>query len=282
MPFTTSRILSLISLCLLAVLLTACASSGPAALQPGTPGFFWAAAKQAYQSGDYTRASENLSKLTTTDNEFKPRAEALLAVVSTGMVKGYMDFAEAYDNGARANKDNALAFRRQASTARSQAKGVLLQAMESFHDLNGKKDAKISFEFGNPNGTLAEVGNLVKVAKGMLPPASDAQATLNKSIQRGVVWTTAHAVGAGEDSAKAAEILKQSPAEIGREKFLLGMVQTMVEEADLFGPKQLDEPMRLKMLCVEAQEALKQVPASKDTKVLDEKIQKLLKTIKTT
>ena len=72
------------------------------------------------------------------------------------------------------------------------------------------------------------------------------------------------------------------PAEIEREKFLLGMVQTMVDEADLFGPKQLDEPMRLKMLCVEAQEALKQVPASKDTKVLDEKIQKLLKTIKTT
>ncbi|MCL4850996.1 MAG: hypothetical protein KJZ78_06390, partial [Bryobacteraceae bacterium] len=46
-----------------AALLISC-SSGPAPLKPGTPGFYWAAAKEAYRTGNYVRTSENLARIT--------------------------------------------------------------------------------------------------------------------------------------------------------------------------------------------------------------------------
>lgn len=283
MSITTPKILAFTVLPTLLMFSAGCSSSGPSAAEPGTPAFFWSSARQSFQTGDYVHASESLSKLTTSQNEYRTRAQAEIVVLSTGMVKGYMDYAEAYDAGSHANRDNALAFHRQASGARSQAKGVLLQAVEAFHELNTKvKDPNIAFEFGPPSGSLSEIGNLTRVGKGMLPPASDAEATQRKAIQNGVVWSSCRAVGAADDSAKASEILKQVPAQIVREKFLYGMAETLYEQSDLFGPKQLDEPLRMKMICNEALEALKQVSPSKETKELETKIQKVMKSVRAT
>ena len=227
------------------------------------------------------RASENLTKLTGSDNEYRTRANAWLAVLSAGMTKGYLEIAEAYDAGAHANHDNPLIFRRQAGNVRTMAKGTLLQFAEAMHYFNDKgKDPNVEFEFGAPSGRLADIPNLIKVAKGVMPPPADAESTQTTAVQKGVVWSTAHAVGAGEDASKAADLFKTSPVQVPREKFMLGMATALADEADVFGPKQLDEPQRLKMVCTEALDALKQVPDSKEAKEARVKIEKLLKTIK--
>ena len=54
---------------------TSC-SSGPQPPQPGTPAFFWAAAKETYRAGDFLKTSENLQRILATDNEFSARARA--------------------------------------------------------------------------------------------------------------------------------------------------------------------------------------------------------------
>jgi hypothetical protein len=281
---TVRTTLSLFFLFTLCCLLIACSDSGgPKAAQPGSPAFFWAGAKQAYQAGDYSRTAENLSKLTQSENEYRSRAQAWLIMLATGIVQGNMEVADAYDAGARANRENALAFRRQASAVRSQAKSSVLQSVEALHEFNAKiKDPSLTFEFGYPTGSLTELPTLQRVAKGMLLQPAEAESTVQKSVQKGVVWSACKAVGADDDSARAAEVFKQTPVQVPREKFLLGMAGAMVEQADLFGPKQLDEPVRMKMLLAEAQESLKQVPASKETKELEAKIQKAMKLMKTT
>ena len=280
-----SRQLSTILVSCSLAALTACSSGGAGAakVQPGTPAFFWSSARQAFQSGAYMRTAENLSKLTSADGEYRTRAETSMILVASGIAQGYMEFAAAYDAGAKANKDKALAFRKQASAARTQAKGAVMQALEAFHDFNLRvKDPQVSFEFGSPSGSLGDIPAMVKVAKGVLPPETEAESTQLKAIQKGVVWSACRAVGAPDDSAKAAEILKQVPAPVARETFQLGMARILFEQSDLFGPKQLDDPIRMKMMCDEALMALKQVPPGKEAKDLETRIRKAMKDIKTT
>ncbi len=277
MPSSTRPLLLILALCLI---ITSCATQ-TATVQPGSPAFFWGAAKRAFASGDYLKASENLTKLTGSDNEYRTRANAWLAVLSAGMTKGYLEIAEAYDTGAHSNHDNPLIFRRQAGNMRTMAKASVLQFAESMHYFNDKgKDPSVEFEFGAPSGRLADIPNLLKVGTGIMPPPADAESTQITAVQKGVVWSTAHAVGAGDDASKAADLFKTLPVQVPREKFMLGMAAALAEEAEVFGPKQLDEPQRLKMVCMEAIDALKQVPDSKEAKDTRAKLDKLLKTIK--
>jgi hypothetical protein len=266
----------------LVLLLVSCGGSGGGAktIQPGTPAFFWAGAKQAWQSGDFIRTAENLSKLTQSENEFRNRAEVWLMIVSSGLSEGYMEYADAFDIGAKANREKALDFRRQASAARSQAKAYSLQFVEAAHYFGDKvKDPKLTLEFPYPTGSLADVPGLQKVAKGMLPLASDAESAQRSALQKNVLKAVCRALGV-TDSAKALEMFKQVPVEVTRDKFILGMSESLNDVAQLYSQKQLDEPLRVKMLCAEAVELVKQVPSSKQSKEIDAKLQKTLKTIK--
>ena len=68
-------------------------SSGPQPPQPGTPGFYWAAAKETYRSGDFLKTSENLQRILATENEFSARARAWDTVISSGLTQAYIELA---------------------------------------------------------------------------------------------------------------------------------------------------------------------------------------------
>ena len=46
-------------------------SAGP---QPGTPAYFWSAAKETFAASDYVKTSEHLDKILASDNEYTARA----------------------------------------------------------------------------------------------------------------------------------------------------------------------------------------------------------------
>jgi hypothetical protein len=269
--------LKLLCAALFLAALVSCGGGGGKAIKPGTPAFFWVAATDAWKSGDYLRSSEQLSKLTTSDNEYRARATAWQMIVSSGLTIGYLEFIEAYDAGAKANKERAIDFRKQASTARSQAKGIALQSVEAMHYFGDNvKDPKVGFDFAFPTGSLGDVPGLVKVANGTPILAADADTARRAALQKGVLKMVCRAIGA-QDPAKAAEMLKQPPVEVPRETFLFAMAEALNDMSALFGPKQLDDPPRLKVLLDEALEMVQQLAPSKQTKDLEAKIQKVLK-----
>jgi hypothetical protein len=47
-------------------------SSGP---EPGTPAYFWAAAKETFAANDYVKTSEHLDKLLASENDYTARIE---------------------------------------------------------------------------------------------------------------------------------------------------------------------------------------------------------------
>src|SRR5260370_1738279 len=97
---------------------TSC-SSVPQPPQPGTPAFYWAAANENYRAGDVLKTDENLQRIIATENEFSARARAWDTMISAGLTQAYIDLADTWEAGARANRNNATPFRKQVSALRS-------------------------------------------------------------------------------------------------------------------------------------------------------------------
>jgi hypothetical protein len=280
MNATRNRRLFCCGVAAVGLLATSC-STGPALPKPGTPAFDWSAAVEAYRIGDYLRTREMLARVTRTDNEYTARALPWGLVVSSGLARAFRELGDRYEVGARVNRTNPTAFRRQVTTARGSASGEALQFAETFHRfLEANKDQSIALGFSYPIGNVAEPPQFSKIAKGMLLQPADMESLQRAMLQRGVLMGACLAVGAPGDPAKALELFKKGNVQVPRDTFLTVMASSLYEESQLFGPSKLDQPNRAKLLSSEAMEALKSVPPTKQTKELQKKIESALKKLK--
>jgi hypothetical protein len=256
-------------------------SSGPAKPEKGTPGYYWQAALETYAAGDYAKTLEHLDGVLATDNEFTSKALPWALVLRSGTVAGYMELADDYTIGARTNKSDPSSFRRHVSDYRGAANRIALQFAENFK-IERLKDAQIPLAFGFPRGSGAPVAGLNKVTNGILLPDPEVEAMQKRVLERGVVLAASRAVGAADDSAKAAAIFKGPNAQVDRTVFMLAMAQTLYDDSQLYVPNKLDIPDKLNIFCARAQQALSGLPESKESKDLGAKIDKALKKAKKT
>jgi len=253
-------------------------SSGPEPPKPGSPAFLWSAAKTTYAAGDFLQATQNLTQLAASDSEFATRSMPWAIMVSAGVAQGYRELADNYDAGAKANRANPTPFRRQAYAFRSQGSAAAMQCTEAVHKLlAGNPPETIALELGYPNGSAAEPVQLQRVSKGMLVPAAELEALQQAMVKRGVLLSVTQNVAGAADPAKAAEVFKQGEVKVSRAAFLQATAKALVELSDLFGSQKLDRPDRVTLLCNEAEQALKSIPATKETKDLMGRIAKMRK-----
>jgi len=250
-------------------------SSGPKPPQPGTPAFFLASAKSTYSAGDFVKTSDNLSQIAN-DAEFGARTEASSILISAGLSKGFADLAENYEYGGRANRNNPTPFRRQVTQYRNLAGAAAMQTTQALHHfMDANKVDPIVLEFRYPTGSAAEPVQLQRVAKGVMPPDGEMESLQKAMLQRGVLLITARAVAGSNDTAKALELFKAGEVKVPRATFLLALGKALLDEADLYTPRKLDQPERLKVVCEHAAEAIAATPQTAETKDLLSKIEKL-------
>jgi len=267
----------------LLLLFTAACDSGPKGPQPGTPGFFWSAAKDTWRAGDYVKTSEHLQRILASDNEFTARARAWDAIISAGLTQGYIELADTWEAGARMNRANPTPFRKQVSTLRGLASASAIQYTEDMHKLmDASKDPEILLAFAFPAGNVALPAAMKRISGGIVIQDSERDLLQAAMLQRGVVLAICAAVGHPDDSAAAQEKLKTAEFKVPRDTYLLAAARSMQSQSELFTGTKLDQPARLKMMSQEATEALKALPPSKETKQLEEKIQARLKKAKVT
>jgi hypothetical protein len=265
----------------LGIALAGCSSSGPAPPRPGTPAFSWNGAQTTFRSGDVMRTSENLQQLIKSDNPFTVRARPWAIIVSAGIAQGFSELADTYDTGAKANRNNPMPFRRQSNTLRTMASGAALELAEGVHQFLAKDaDPNVQLAFEYPPGSAAQPPGLAKVSGGLLVQESEAASLQNAMLQRGVVMALCRMAGNPDDTAKTVEMMKAPDARVPRATFLLAVAKSLYEQSALFGGTKLDRPDRLKVLCTQALECLREVPENKDTKQLADKIQASLKKIR--
>jgi hypothetical protein len=257
---------------------TSC-SSGPQPPQPGTPAFYWAAAKETYRAGDFVKTSENLQRiLSLSDNEFSARARAWDTVISSGLTQGYMELADAWEAGARANRLNPTPFRKQVSALRSLASASAIQFTEDIHKVvEADKDPKILLAFAFPAGAPAVPVGLKRMTGGILVQDAERDLLQAAMLQRGVLLSICAAVGSQDDAAAAQQKLIAGDFLASRDAFLLAAARSLSDASELFTGTKLDLPNRLKMLSQEALKVLAAIPQTKETKAVGDKIQARLK-----
>jgi len=256
---------------------TSC-SSGPQPPQPGTPPFFWAAARETYRAGDFVKTSENLQRIMASDNEFSARARAWDTVISAGLTQAYGELADTWEAGARANRPNPTPFRKQVSALRSLASASAIQFAEDLHKIVAlDKGPDILLAFAYPAGAAAAPAGLKRVGGGILVQDSERDLLQAAMMQRGVVLSVSSAVGSPDDAAAAQEKMKTGEFRVPRDTFLLAAAKSLQEQSELFMFNKLDQPARLKLLSQEAINALGAIPQGKETKAVNDKIQARLK-----
>ncbi len=263
------------------LLATASCSSGPEPPKPGSPAFLWNAARSTYHAGDFVKTGENLQQLIRSDNEFTARSRPWAIVISAGLAQGYAETADMYEEGARANRANPTPFRKEVSQLRSMSSAAAVEFAEGVHVLLEKdKSPNITLAFEHPTGAAAQPGGLRKVAGGAWIQDSERESLLHAMLQRGVVLSAGRSAGSPDDPAKALEVLKNGDAQIARPLFLFASAKMLYDQSSLFSATKMDQPVRLRLMCQVALDALQGVPESKETKALTTKIQAALKKIK--
>ena len=139
---------------LLALLLSSCAT-GPAPPQKGTPAFFWAAALETFRASDFIKASEHLEQLTRTQGEFTARAMPWEITLDAGLAGAYIELADSYDGGSRANRQNPAPYLKQMNYYRSLANRKVLDIAQTFKRFQATKDDKVPLAFPIPGGSAA-------------------------------------------------------------------------------------------------------------------------------
>jgi hypothetical protein len=273
------RYLSLLTAIGFVLVATSC-SGGPEPPKPGTPAFYWSAARETYEAGDYQKTTEHLEQLCRKQNEYTARAQAWYLIMTSGMTKSYMELADNFEFGARARPANPTQFRRQTSDLRTYASRLSLQFAQMLLDFEkNNKDPQVTLDFPFPVGSPLPSPQLTKIGNGEMPASAVLDDIRKQHLRTGVVLQTCRVLGHPEDSAKGQDLLKNGSAKVPRETFLLAMASALQEESELYGHTKLDQPDRLKMFSANALETLKGVPESEQTKKLSAKIQKSLKLV---
>ena len=276
MSFMPKRCLVTCAPVLALAILPSC-SSGPDRPAVGTPAYNWLAAGETYRAGDLMKTLESLDQIIASDNDYTARALPWSLVLSSGMASGYMELADHYELGGRANRSDPTAFRRPISDYRAYANRLSLQFADRAAKLDRIKGDTIPLAFGYPVGTAAPVPALAKVASGVVLSAPEAEAAQKRAIERGVLLSACRMAGAPDDTAKTEAVLKAPDSKVARPAFLLAVAQTLYNESQLYGPQKLDDPEKVTIFCQRAQDMFKDVPESKDSKDLGKKLQAVLK-----
>jgi hypothetical protein len=252
-------------------------SCGPSAPQKGTPAFFWAAARETYASGDYQKTLEHLDELLATDNEYVARALPWDLILISGLASGYMEMADQYQAGAKIKKDAPAAFFKNLNNYRSLAGRLTLQFAENFGKFSKLQGDSVALEFAFPPGSALDIPQLKTVAEGNLLPAADTAAVEKRALARGLQLAIARATGNPDNVAKGEEILRAPDAKVPRTVFLLAMAGTLYDQSQLYGQLKVNDRDKMTIFCQRAQDTLKLVPESKDSKDLSTKIKDTLK-----
>lgn len=276
MTFWAKRVAAVCAVIAVNLMLFSC-SSGPRPPEKGTPAFYWTAANESYELGDYLKTIDNLERVVATENEFAAAARPWLLVMTSGMTRGHMEIADYFEGGARINKADPTTFRKQVSQNRNAAGRMSLRFAEFFAEFQKTSDDPVVLKFPFPTGSGGQVATLVKAGNGILPQASEIDTAIKTALMRAVLLATSRAAGSPDDTAKAREMFKGGEAKVPRAQFMLAMAQALNDSAQLYSRNKLDDPQKMEILATRAEEALKAVPDSKDRKELLLKIQTVRK-----
>jgi hypothetical protein len=248
------RVLGVLATVSLLGTLSSC--SRPAPVQTESAASYWSAAKERYVAGDYLKAIGNLDHLLD-NSDYVSRALPFSLVLTSGVASGYMELADYYSAGAKANKGKTLVFQRKASEYRTLANHMVLHFAENTKKLNQVDGDSMQLAFGPPKGNATEPKLLTQISHGIELSKEDEESALELAVDRGVLMAVCDTVGAPNNLAKASEILQRGEFLVRRAKYTKAVADQLEQASQLYARNKLDDTAKMTMLKQMAQDAIK-------------------------
>jgi hypothetical protein len=273
----TRVLASVVAAATVSLILTGCSADKKSAAppKPGTLGHSWYTANEAWKAGDYDKAVQHLSRLSVAQSEYRERSRQWVVLAAAGLADGYRELADAYESGARMNKQVASEYRNHMLQLRNAANSAAMLYAETVHDMMDKeKDIKLKFDFAFPTGSTSEPPQLSRIIKGLPVQNADHEAVKKAMATRGVVRLAGQMAAPDGDVEKAKAQFATPPRDVA----IAAVAKSMIGLADLYCNRKLDNPKRGNALCKEAEEASALLPAaSKERKQLETKLKEEFK-----
>jgi hypothetical protein len=265
-------------------------SCSPPVPRPTGPAADYQNAKDMFKRNRFDRALEFTDGLATASpaTKYTERAQVLRAVIFTGQVESYKELVDAYTKGADAttNTHFKAEYKRLRHDIMQDGMRAALGLAETAHQLlnGGKVSKELTLETPYPSieGPL-EVADLEHVRGGswIEPDHQDSAAidSLNKAID------DALAGAVSGDRSKARDALASGSTKISGLDFTLFLLNQLLEGARLLDRRHGNDPIKLRAVCNEGDEAVKAAEALlKETpdKDKEKQVKKLEDQIKTT
>ncbi|HSW51518.1 MAG TPA: hypothetical protein VLH09_15130 [Bryobacteraceae bacterium] len=255
-------------------------STGADKAKPGTPAFYWQAARETHVTRDYLKTVEHLRRVIRTDNEFNLRAQPWRLIVADGLTRTYMQLADDFEMGAKANADAPLPLLKTMASYRTTAETRALEFAETF--IMWKKTAKdpeILLDFPFPSVPSMETPLRQKIQGGSLPGEGAMPALEQRLMSICVAESAAAAAGATGDVSKGRTLFQAGSAKVPRDVFALAMATALYNQAQLFSRAKMNKSDRLHLFCTEGLDVLKSIPETAESKKLTSEFEKLAKTV---
>jgi hypothetical protein len=247
-------------------------------------------AKDMFKRGRFDRALESTDRLASASpaTDYTERAQVLRMVIYTAQVKSYKELADAYTKGADAA--TSAHFKSEYDRLRrdntQEGMRAALGLAETAHQLlkSGSVPKELTLEAPYPSveGPL-DVADLAQVRMGSWIESEHQESAAIDALNKAVDDTLAEVVSG--DRSKARNALASGSTQISGLDFTLFTLNQMLDGARLFDRKHGNDPMKLRAVCNEANEAVKAAEGllkEAPDKDKEEQLKKLEDQIKTT
>jgi hypothetical protein len=253
-------------------------------------------AKDAFKSGQWDRALELTEGLATAPTarvghtHFRVRSRTLRTVIYAGQLKGRMELAEAYGQGADKAKNPQFKaeYRRLQNDHLQAAAHAALNLAETARQLapDGVISKTVPLETSiPPTEGPVEIAALERVKEGGWLEPDQQESAAADSLRKGMDDALAEVVSG--DLAKARTVFADGPANLEGAAFAIFLAQELADGAIVFDRHHRPDSLKMKTLCDQGQETLKAALArlqdnpdkdkEKEVKKLQDRFKTLLK-----
>ena len=231
--------------------ITACSSS---IAPPKGSGVDYQQAKIMFKQGDFDRAL-SLTDAMAADKGNTPvtlSARVLRATIYSGRIDAYRELADTYKKGSSfATKSRTVtSYNRHRSNALQYGGEAALSLGEVVMQLTSKPEFPKEFTLDAPWPDVAGpkvIDAFARIQRGAWVPEAAQESAGVDAQRRGIADTLAELLGGDRSTTRAA--LGAGPIKLSGLDFALFLERKMVDGLELFGPKYLANPGRLKSLC---------------------------------
>ena len=203
----------------------------------------WISAQISFSEGDFEDALKKLDSVAQQEPHLRESVAPWRAVTLAALARGYLELANAYDEGDIYHHHRVVSFRRTKNAYESKSRGPTLALADLARDLPSvlADVDTIALDFPFPGGSSSPSSLTAFIRQGRSLKDSDVEKALSYTLRRSMMSTLAEVVGRSDDLEAARALFEGGPVYVTRSAFFAFVGRALCQQADLFVESRIND-----------------------------------------